>query len=277
MADPTTDQVTVGIVLFVVTIVVVAFFELKFLRKRMKNRRVRTAKRDEELPDEAHNAVVTTKAILAAMERQGVRSEEAASRLREADTASARRNYRVAIDLTAKAKERLLSLKAAQASKGDLAKLDRLPPAGSDDAVTTKELIQKDYPPNLIQSKFSIGLATTAIESGSSSGRDVGQASQLLEAARARFDAKDYTAALGLARQSKRAAEGESVDPHPIVVTTPAPAGLACPTCGSPLQADDAFCRKCGTRLVPSACPSCGASLLADDAFCRKCGTPVSR
>ena len=36
MADPTTDQVTVGIVLFVVTIVVVAFFELKFLRKRMK-------------------------------------------------------------------------------------------------------------------------------------------------------------------------------------------------------------------------------------------------
>src|SRR5438552_2229519 len=171
MADPTTDQVTVGIVLFVVTIVVVAFFELKFLRKRMKNRRVRTAKRDEELPDEAHNAVVTTKAILAAMERQGVRSEEAATWLREADTASARRN--------------------------------------------------------------------------------VGQASQLLEAARARFDAKDYTAALGLARQSKRAADGESVDPHPIVVTTPAPAGLACPTCGSPLQADDAFCRKCGTRLVP--------------------------
>ncbi len=144
MADPATDQVTVAVILFAVALAVFTFFELRFLRKRMKNRRVRTAKRDEELSDEAHNTIVTTKAILAALERQGIRSEESASWLREAETAATRRNYRVAIDLTAKAKGRLLALKSAQASKGDLAKLDRLPRSSGSDEITTKEIIQKD-------------------------------------------------------------------------------------------------------------------------------------
>src|SRR6266516_1308051 len=153
MADPATDQVTVAVILFAVARAVFTFFELRFLRKRMKNRRVRTAKRDEELSDEAHNTIVTTKAILAALERQGIRSEESASWLREAETAATRRNYRVAIDLTAKAKGRLLALKSAQASKGDLAKLDRLPRSSGSDEITTKEIIQKEFPPNLMQSK----------------------------------------------------------------------------------------------------------------------------
>jgi ribosomal protein L40E len=53
--------------------------------------------------------------------------------------------------------------------------------------------------------------------------------------------------------------------------------GRTCPSCNAPLLPDDVFCRKCGTRLVPSSCVSCGAKLLADDAFCRKCGAPVAR
>ena len=279
MADPATDQVTVAVILFAVALAVFTFFELRFLRKRMKNRRVRTAKRDEELSDEAHNTIVTTKAILTALERQGIRSEESASWLREAETAAARRNYRVAIDLTAKAKGRLLALKSAQASKGDLAKLDRLPRSSSSEEITTKEIIQKEFPPNLMQSKFSIEVATTAIDAAGVAGRDVGQATQLLDAAKTRFDAKDYTGSLGLARQSKRAAEGESVDVVTALATPPTPqnATTACTNCGAVLQGDDAFCRKCGTRLVASACASCGASLLADDAFCRKCGARVSR
>ena len=282
MADPATDQVTVAVILFAVALAVFTFFELRFLRKRMKNRRVRTAKRDEELADEAHNAIVTTKAILAALERQGIRSEESANRLREAETAARRRNYRVAIDLTAKGKERLLALKSAQSAKGDLAKLDRLPRSASSEEITTKEMIQKEFPPNLMQSKFSIEVAGTAVEQGRLNGRDVSQATQLLEAAKTRFDAKDYASALTIARQSKRAAAGEQVDVSialaaPQSPPTPPHATTACPNCGASLQGDDAFCRKCGTRLVASACASCGASLLADDAFCRKCGAPVSR
>ncbi|HEX9341448.1 MAG TPA: zinc ribbon domain-containing protein [Thermoplasmata archaeon] len=280
MADPGTDpMVAVALILFAVALGVLSFLEMRFFRKRMKNRRLRTAKRDDELTDEAHNAIVTTKAILLAMQRQGIRSEESADWLREAETASARRNYRVAVDLTAKAKQRLLALKSAQSSKGDLVKLERLPRSTSSEEVTTKELIQKEFPPNLMQSKFSIEVATTAIEAAGATGRDLGQATQLLDAAKARFDAKDYTGSLGLARQSKRAADGESVDVAAALAAPPAAqaATSACPNCGAALHGDDAFCRKCGTRLVASACASCGASLVADDEFCRKCGAPVSR
>jgi hypothetical protein len=273
------DDVTVAVILMLVAIAAATFLETRYLRRKMKNRRLRTAKRDEEVQDEAHNAIVTTRAIMTSLERQGIRSEESVGWIREAEMANARHNYRVAIDLTGKAKARLLSLKSAQALKGDIAKLESLSPTGSAE-ITTKEALQKEVPPNLLQSKFSIRVAETALEQGRVAGRDTAQATQLLEAAKARFDAEDYAGALSIARLSKRAADGEVVDATiPVPATAPAlPAGVGprCPSCGFPLQADDAFCRKCGTRVVSAACASCGASLLPDDAFCRKCGTPVS-
>jgi len=246
----------------------------------MKNRRVRTAKRDDELQDNAHNVITTTKAIVSSLQRQGIRSEEADAWLQEAQTANARHNYRVAMDLTAKAKDRLLALKAAQASKGDLAKLDRLSLGGSTDEMTTKEMLQKEIPPNMLQSKFSIEVAGTAVELGRLNGRDVSQATQLLEAAKTRFDAKDYASALTIARQSKRAAAGEQVDVSIALAapqSPPTPGGRTCPSCGATLAEDDMFCRKCGARLALAACSSCGASLLSDDAYCPKCGTPVAQ
>src|SRR3989442_11871066 len=116
------EDVRVAVRLVLVAIGAEAFLETCSLRRKMENRRVRTAKRDEEVKDESHNAIVTTKAILTSLERQGIRSEEATGWLREAEMAKGRRNYRVAIELTGKAKARLLSLKSAQAAKGDLAK-----------------------------------------------------------------------------------------------------------------------------------------------------------
>ncbi len=35
--------------------------------------------------------------------------------------------------------------------------------------------------------------------------------------------------------------------------TAPAAKSLTCPTCGKPINADDAFCAKCGTALQPQA------------------------
>src|SRR5438552_1769044 len=190
MAD---DAVTVAVVLLLVSLGIATFLETRYLRKKMKNRRVRTAKRDDEVQDNAHNAIITTKAIMSSLELQGIRSAEADAWLQEAQTANARHNYRVAMDLTSKAKERLLALKAA--------------------------------------------------------------------------------------RQSKGAAAGEHVDvsiPVPASPTISTPGGRPCPSCGVALEADDMFCRKCGTRLMAAAaCPSCGATLLSDDAFCPKCGTAV--
>jgi len=281
MADPFTDPVVITVVLAGVALAIAAaYFEMKFIHKKMKNRRVRAAKQDSNLADDAHNAVVTTKAIAATLERQGVRSNEVTSWIHEAEMAYERGNYRVTKDLVGKAKERLLALKSAQVSKGDIAKLEQLSTVGGGEEVTTKEILTKEVPPNLPQSKFSIEVAGSAIEQARSSGRDVVQATELLEAAKGRFDAKDYDGALTMARLSTRSAEGKKVEmpapPSKRAPTTAIVPDRACPSCGASLRSDDAFCRKCGTRLVASSCASCGASLLADDSFCPKCGTPIS-
>lgn len=282
MAD--IDPVTIGLVFAVVAFAIIGFFEMTFLRKKIKNRRVRTPKGDSELPDAAHNAIVTTKAIVESLERQRIRSPESTAWIKEAETAYGRHNYRVVLELTGKARERLLSLKSAQAQKGDLATLEQLVPVGGGEEVTTtKELLQKEVAPNLVQSKFSMELAGSAIDQGRGAGRDVTQAEEFLDAARGRFDASDYDGALSLARLSKRAADGQKIDAHapspkavPVVAVPSTPGARLCPSCGAGLATDDAFCRKCGTRLIPSPCASCGAELLADDAFCRKCGARVS-
>lgn len=293
MAD---DSTTILVVVLVIVMIAVTWLELRVMRRKSKARRQRIANRPEELRDEAHNALVTARAIASTLaERGGVRSDDVDSMLREAQMAYSRRNYRVSIDLTKRAKDRLVALRSEQAAKGDLAKLDS---PSADDApaeTTTKELLQKEYPPNLAPSRFAISVASSAIDAGSASGRDVSQARSLLGAAQARFDAKDYTGALSMARQAEKSARGESVtvavpaappSPSPAVSAGAQPSsaapvavavGTACPSCGAPLKPDDAFCRKCGTRAVVRDCPTCGTPLLADDAFCRKCGTRIQR
>lgn len=272
------DTLTIAILVVAILLAVLTFFELRFLRKSSKARRIRAARRLENLPDDAHNALLTTKAIQSALARGGVRSEEADALIREAQTAQERRNYRVVLELTSKAKERLMAAKAAQVMKGDLQKLESA--AQGTDEITTKEMLQKEFPPNLAPSKFAISLAASAIDSGRSAGRDVSQAEALLADARARFDARDYTGALATARLAQRSAEGQAVEmsapSRPTGEPVAVPLRATCPACGASLKEDDAFCRKCGTKVGPRPCPSCGADLLADDLFCRKCGARVA-
>lgn len=292
MADDTTTIISVVLVFVMIAVV---WLELRYLRQKSKARRERAGKRPEELQDEAHNALITTRAIASTLaERSGIRSEDADSLLREAQTAYNRRNYRVALDLTTRAKDRLAALRAEHAAQGDLAKVAAAPPAADDEEPTTKEILQKEYPPNLVQSKFAIQVAESSIADGESSGRDVAQAQTLVVTAKARFDAQDYSGALTVARQAEKSARGEpvavSVPPPPssAATVTPAPApraskpgpvaaavGSTCPSCGAPMKAGDTFCRKCGAKAIQSNCPNCGADLLPDDAFCRKCGARI--
>ncbi len=289
--DLTTDII---LAVLVVVMIVVMWIELRMMRKRSKARRQRTARRPEELQDEAHNALITTRAIASTLaERGGIRSDEVDAMLKEAQVAYDRRNYRVAIDLTTKVKDRLVALRGAQAAKGDAAKLEGLGSGPASDEPTTKEVLQKQYPPNLIQSRFAISVAETSIQDGATAGRDVSTARSLLAAARSRFDAEDYGGALSIARQAEKSAKGEAVAATPPVAAVSAPAapaesptpskpvavaaGSTCPNCGAPLKPDDVFCRKCGTRAVATNCPNCGAPILADDAFCRKCGARLQR
>src|SRR5207245_1295714 len=65
------DEVIVAVVLLLVALGIATYLETRFLRKKMKNRRVRTAKRDDEMQDHAHNAIITTKAITSSLDRRG--------------------------------------------------------------------------------------------------------------------------------------------------------------------------------------------------------------
>ena len=293
MADDTT---TILIVVLVFVMIAVVWLELRYLRRKSKTRKARAEKRPEELQDQAHNSLITTKAIASTLaERSGIRSDDADNLLREAQMAYNRRNYRVAIDLTTKAKDRLAALRSEHAAEGDLAKVAAAPPPGAEDEEpTTKQILQKEYPPNLVQSKFAIAVAESAILEGQSNGRDILPAQALVASAKARFDAQDYSGALTIARQAEKSARGEpmvvSVPPAPksapsrpapaaMPSANPAPAavaiGSACSSCGAPMKPGDTFCRKCGAKVIQSTCPTCGADLLADDAFCRKCGTRI--
>lgn len=294
MADTITNII---VVVLVFVMIVVTWIELRVMRRKSKSRKQRLASRPEELQDEAHNALLTTRAIASSLaDRGGIRSDEVDGLMREAQMAYNRHNYRVAMDLTKNVKDRLISLRSQQAAQGDLAKLDATPAdEGGEDEPTTKERLQKEYPPNLAPSRFAISLAESSIEVGAASGRDVGQARALLATARVRFDGKDYSGALTVARQAEKSAKGEAVAvsaapaspaasaspdasvPAPPPKPAAVPMGGACPACGAPMKPQDVFCRKCGMRVVLSNCPNCGAALLADDAFCRKCGTRLQR
>ncbi len=293
MADTTTTTIAVVLVF---VMIVVTWLELRVLRKKSRARRERNERRPEELQDEAHNAIITTRAIASTMaERSGIQSEEVDSMLREAQMAYNRRTYRVSLDVTQRAKERLVALKAAQTARGDAGKLESLSSGTASDEPTTKEVLQKQFPPNLVPSKFAISVAEATVEQAAASGRDVTAAQSLLTAARSRFDAQDYGAALSVARQAEKSAKGEAVGvPAPPASTGTAPdaapsqpasrptvaavpVGSACPSCGASMKPEDTFCRKCGAKVVLSNCPSCGASLLPDDVFCRKCGTRLQR
>ena len=49
------------------------------------------------------------------------------------------------------------------------------------------------------------------------------------------------------------------------------PQAATCAQCGAPVEADDTFCIRCGTRVV-AKCPECGQDVERTDAFCPNCG-----
>jgi len=264
---------TVAVMAMLLILSAVMFLELRYMRSRRARR-----SRDTELPDRAHNAILTTKAIRDALARGGIRSTVADDAIREADAAYRERNYRVAIDVSDRAKGILQDEKRRQQAQGDLAKLDHIEAKGEVEETTAKEKLVKELPPNYASSRFTMGLAAEEVYAAKAGGHDVAMAEQRLADAKASFDAGDYDAALRNSVQARRVlAEGAAaaVAP-PAVAAAPALRVVLCVSCGSPIAGEDAFCRKCGAKVIaPRRCASCGSDVPADDAFCRKCGTPV--
>jgi hypothetical protein len=262
------------LVAMVVVLLAVAFLEIRMIRRR------RTKKEEKgELPDRAHNALLSAKAIAEAVARGGVRSAEADELIREADVAYRNRNYRVAMEVAERAKGVLRAQKARYQAKGDLTKVEA-PAAVSaaEDEVTTKEKITKELPPNFVQSKFSMNVAREEIDAAKGRGQDVTAAERFMQDAQVAFDNQEYGAALAHTVRARRSLGTTETPPAPAGPATVVPPTAAktrpCTSCGADVAADDEFCRTCGVKVPKAkACPACGTEVARDDAFCRKCGT----
>ncbi len=203
------DDIVIAVVILVIVLAVITFLEIKYLRGAMTKRRIRTAEKSD-LPDRAHNAILTCKAISSTLGASGIVTADADDVIREAEIAYRNRNYHVVLELADRAKGILKSQKAKHDKIGDLARLERARASGSGEA-TTKEVLQKELPPNYMQAKFTISLAEERIAAAREAGRSTTEAEGLLRTARANFEANDYEGALRLAVRSRRSADGEAV------------------------------------------------------------------
>lgn len=271
----TSHETTQFVLILVMAIVlaVVAFFELRVLRSRRKGR-----SKNADLPDQAHNAVITSRAILQSLGRRGITSAEADDNLRQAEMALRNRKHRVALEYAENVKTILKKAKKDDETRGDIRKLDDLAAKpGVSDEGTSKEKLQKELPPNYAAAKFTLRVAREEIEAAKTAGRDVGALEASVAAAQAAFDAEDYSTALRDATRVRRELEGPTeVDvEEPAPAPETAPSARKCTNCGAEIPDDDAFCRKCGAKAPQRrVCGSCGRDVASDDAFCRGCGTP---
>src|SRR2546428_13905996 len=96
------DNVLLLVVIVVIVLTIVTFLELRYFRSFMKKRRDRV-----DLPDNAHNSILTGQAIANALRSVGVDTTQADGVIAGAETAYRRRDYRAAIQLSATAKKPL--------------------------------------------------------------------------------------------------------------------------------------------------------------------------
>jgi hypothetical protein len=261
--------------LLILALVVVLFFEFRYLRSR------RTSKAEaDRLPDQAHNALTTSKAIMQLVSRRGGDVSEARELIQEAELAVNRGNHRVAIELSKQAKSSLRSTlnrleeEAASVPETEGAAEDAVPPEEGgaeptavppEDYRTTKEVLQEEFPEGYLQAKFSLNTAREKL-TGADPASD---ARRLLDEAELAFERDDYASALSLATQAQRS---EREVPEPSIE-----AESACSECGASLKEGDLFCRKCGAEVeVVSSCPECGREAKTGDSFCRGCGSSLA-
>lgn len=275
MAD---DGTILTIVVLIVILVVVVYFELRFIRR----------KRDQGLDegvaqDEAYNHILAAKAASEAISRQGKATYRADALLVRAEAEFKAGDY-------VKADETVKAAKDALAQSVD--KLLAPPPVPERENekkyVTEPETVHavKKLPKDYLEAKFMISKAADDVAEAQKEGRDVVEATKLLEGSRAAFASEDYTMALKRSLNAskwigQKLPEQETsaevvTEAKTIVAEKPylleQAAEKKC-RCGNTLSTDDNFCRRCGAKVPRHYdCPGCGDRVEPDDQFCRRCG-----
>jgi len=297
--DPTLRAII--LVSIMVGLVLLIYFELRYMRKRRK------PKVDAQLAkDEAYNSLVTSRAVARVLDGEGKDISRAEQLIFQAENAYSRGEYFRTKQLASEAKRELESSREIVEPE-DEGELDKIISKGVDEkkgeAVEKKTLYEgeKNLPDNYLQAKFMIKNVEREVDRAKPGGTITREVEELLRTAVEHFDIGDYTEALryackaekifsitetqfiGAARDEKPAqieeprvtAEETSQEEELDVETVTIAEIMVCSKCGSVLEKDDVFCNQCGAR-VERKCSYCGNILKEDDVFCRKCGTRVN-
>jgi len=287
--DPTTTTILILIALSVV--LYAEWRVIKHLRKRKQRHMaerdgLRVRVRGADLKEEAFNTLSSTQAIAQALRNTGLEVPEAQNLLTQAQLAYELGDYETANQKANEAKEGLLAAKlkqnlSRQAPKSDNPQpalaLEPAPPEPSE-PIPDKARLTRDFPPNYLRARFELNLARDALQEASQKGRVNSGAENLFAKSERAFAAEDYESALRFSLEVKRDLGGSSLPNPPIRASAGglSPSGLEasrCGSCSAPVQGEDTFCRKCGTKIERTAfCTQCGKKADGADQFCRGCG-----
>jgi DNA-directed RNA polymerase subunit RPC12/RpoP len=300
-----TDQdklILIGILASVM--VLVLYFELKVMRGKTKDAQKRSQRKDE-----VYNSILTTRSVMNVLERQGKDVSAAKSELALAKDAMTRGEYESSNRHCEKAKEELTKVRATPAPTRRLARTDEDQKDSLEVVAESILIASKATPPsadgykgsklsddkgvNYMGAKFELNAARAEVSKAAADGYDVFKAERFIQEADACFAAGDYTRALSLALKARKLlGSDDSTETIPLHAPTeehvPEPpsdveeveeiesASGRCHRCGSPFHSDDAFCPKCGAKVMTEKkCPGCGSEPREGDVFCRKCGSRI--
>lgn len=295
------DEKLILIAVLAAAMLFVIYFEMRIMRGR--TREIRHA---AQRKDEAFNAILTTRSVINVMERQGADTGTAQNLVKTAKVAMESGQFDRCMDLCEKARNELVMPSRSRAAlaegvEDDAVEKERfervaeriLASSGgageSDSYKGTKLSVDQDG--NYLSAKFEMNTAKADIKMALGQGTDTSEAQTFLTDAEGAFVAGNYTKAMSLAIKARRAisseveretiplkAGEEPVEPEIERTAEEAavPPGPSCRGCGAPLDPDDMFCHKCGTKVeVVRFCKSCGQEARRSDMFCRKCGAKV--
>jgi ribosomal protein L40E len=299
----TTNEKYILVAILAAIMIFVIFFEMRYMRGKAKVVRHAAQKKDE-----AYNAVLTTRSVINVMQRQGAETRTAQTMVGAARDAMERGDYDRCMDLCEKARDELTSpsrktTEPAEGHEDDAIEKERfekiaesilaaknLTSTKTDSYKGTKLSVESDG--NFMSARFEINTAKSDIRKAVESGLDTSEAQDLVTEAEAAFVVGGYTKALSLAIKARKAvsaeAEGETIplrageepeepEAEPTAEELSISSRWECGHCGAPLEADDKFCHKCGTRVERErVCDSCGTKARSEDTFCRKCGSKIA-
>lgn len=283
--------------------IAVVLFEMRVMRRKSKEIRRASQKKDE-----AYNDMLTTRSVMNALRNQGKDTGNAQEFLDRAKTAMNRGEHDRCMEYCSKARSQLtrpskVPVAGEGESEEDADRLeevaeeilsDSMPPASPDTYKGTKLSTSSDG--NYFGAKFEISAAKADIAREAKSGHDVSSAETLMAQAESDFTSGKYDRALSCAVRARKAIrkdvsedtialKSDQDEARPEPATEPevydveeeaTPSGTPCPNCGTLLDPNDKFCGKCGTKFWKvKICKSCGSKAKPEDIYCRKCGARI--